>query len=132
MVLDIENLTQKTGNFKQFDIFVAMIKSGLLKTSESVSLDLLTFEDLELLRSRKITKSIGSANNNRRYLILTYVVEFDKIRYPLPLEYCGPPDPVILQATIRRLEVELAKAREELVLKNNNSEARKIYFLQKR
>ncbi|VEN44944.1 unnamed protein product [Callosobruchus maculatus] len=109
-----------------------MIKSGLLRTSESVSLDLLTFEDLELLRSRKITKNVGSSTNNRRYLIITYVVEFDKIRYPLPLEYCGPPDPVILQATIRRLETELAKTKEELALKANNSEAKKIYYLQKR
>nr|CAH7738250.1 unnamed protein product [Callosobruchus chinensis] len=128
----IENLTQKTGNFKQFDVFVAMIKSGLLRTSESVSLDLLTFEDLELLRSRKITKNVGSNTNNRRYLIITYVVEFDKIRYPLPLEYCGPPDPLILQATIRRLETELAKTKEELALKANNSEAKRIYYLQKR
>ncbi|KAL1488004.1 hypothetical protein ABEB36_015382 [Hypothenemus hampei] len=128
----IENLTQKTGNFKQFDIFVAMIKSGLLHTSECVSLDLLAFEDLELLRSRKVTKSFNPANSNRRYLILTYVVEFDKIRYPLPLEYCGPPDPVILQATIRRLESELARTKEKLASKNNDSETRKIYFLQKR
>lgn len=29
--LDIENLTHKTGNYKQFDIFVAMLQSGLLK-----------------------------------------------------------------------------------------------------
>ncbi|XP_056635916.1 centrosomal protein CCDC61-like [Diorhabda sublineata] len=128
----IENLTHKTGNFKQFDIFIAMIKSGLLRTSESVTLDLLTFEDLELLRSRKITKAVGPSNNNRRYLIVTYVVEFDKIRYPLPLEYCGPPDPVILQATIRRLELELARAREELAIKSNNNDSKKIFFLQKR
>ncbi|CAH1964352.1 unnamed protein product [Acanthoscelides obtectus] len=128
----IENLTQKTGNFKQFDVFIAMIKSGLLRTSESVTLDLLTFDDLELLRSRKITKNVGANTNNRRYLIVTYVVEFDKIRYPLPLEYCGPPDPLILQATIRRLEAELAKSKEELALKANHSEAKKIYYLQKR
>nr|XP_023018145.1 coiled-coil domain-containing protein 61-like [Leptinotarsa decemlineata] len=102
------------------------------ETSESVTLDLLTFEDLELLRSRKITKSVGPNNNNRRYLIITYIVEFDKIRYPLPLEYCGPPDPLILQATIRRLEAELARTKEELTLKLNNSDAKKIYFLQKR
>lgn len=30
---DIENLTHKTGNFKQFDIFATMLKSGLLKVS---------------------------------------------------------------------------------------------------
>lgn len=33
IVSDIENLTHKTGNFKQFDIFIAMLKSGLLKVS---------------------------------------------------------------------------------------------------
>ncbi|XP_072387085.1 centrosomal protein CCDC61-like isoform X1 [Diabrotica undecimpunctata] len=128
----IENLTRKTGNFKQFDIFVAMIKSGLLRTSESVTLDLLTFEDLELLRSRKIIRNVGYTNNNRRYLIVTYIVEFDKIRYPLPLEYCGPPDPLVLQSTIRRLEVELAKSNEKLALKSNGNDSKKIYFLQRR
>ncbi|KAF7412591.1 hypothetical protein HZH66_001487 [Vespula vulgaris] len=79
----IENLTHKTGNYKQFDVFVAMLQSGLLKTSESITLDLLTFEDLELLRSRKIDNSsisaISNKANNRRYLILTYTVEFDRI-----------------------------------------------------
>lgn len=101
---DIENLTHKTGNYKQFDVFVAMLQSGLLKvtvtflslhqiyidlviknnlqTSESITLDLLTFEDLELLRSRKIDSSsisaISNKANNRRYLILTYTVEFDR------------------------------------------------------
>ncbi|XP_051161095.1 centrosomal protein CCDC61-like isoform X2 [Leptopilina boulardi] len=109
----IENLTHKTGNYKQFDIFVAMLQSGLLKTSESISLDLLTFEDLELLRSRRADNysnpPVNHKNNNRRYLILTYTVEFDRIHYPLPLEYCGPPDPSILQATIRKLEAEIEK-----------------------
>lgn len=29
--IDIENLTHKTGNYKQFDVFVTMLQSGLLK-----------------------------------------------------------------------------------------------------
>ncbi|KAK2582888.1 hypothetical protein KPH14_008963 [Odynerus spinipes] len=90
-----------------------MLQSGLLKTSESITLDLLTFEDLELLRSRRIDNSsvsaISNKANNRRYLILTYTVEFDRIHYPLPLEYCGLPDPTILQATIRRLQAEIER-----------------------
>ncbi|CAL7949611.1 unnamed protein product [Xylocopa violacea] len=113
MLRNIENLTHKTGNYKHFDVFVAMLQSGLLKTSESITLDLLTFEDLELLRARKFERnsysSLGNGTNNRRYLILTYTVEFDRIHYPLPLEYCGLPNPVILQATIRRLQAEVEK-----------------------
>ncbi|KAK1118368.1 hypothetical protein K0M31_015068 [Melipona bicolor] len=109
----IENLTHKTGNYKHFDVFVAMLQSGLLKTSESIALDLLTFEDLELLRARKLERSscssLGNATNNRRYLILTYTVEFDRIHYPLPLEYCGLPNPTVLQTTIRKLQTELER-----------------------
>ncbi|XP_076547475.1 centrosomal protein CCDC61 isoform X6 [Osmia lignaria lignaria] len=109
----IENLSHKTGNYKHFDVFVAMLQSGLLKTSESITLDLLTFEDLELLRARRFERnscsSLGNASNNRRYLILTYTVEFDRIHYPLPLEYCGLPDPVVLQNTIRRLQAEIER-----------------------
>ncbi|XP_033328144.2 centrosomal protein CCDC61 isoform X1 [Megalopta genalis] len=109
----IENLTHKTGNYKHFDVFVAMLQSGLLKTSESITLDLLTFEDLELLRTRRLERntcsSLNNTTNNRRYLILTYTVEFDRIHYPLPLEYCGLPDPIILQATVKRLQAEIEK-----------------------
>lgn len=55
----------------------------LLQTSDSVTLDLLTFEDLELLRSRRVEGGSGCSNanaktSNRRYLIVTYSVEFDR------------------------------------------------------
>ncbi|XP_075223838.1 centrosomal protein CCDC61-like [Lycorma delicatula] len=119
----IENLTHKTGNYKQFDIFTTMLKSGLLKTSESITLDLLTFDDLEALRSRRImgrtfpphsAHILPASASNRRYLILTYTVEFDRIHYPLPMEYCGLPDPHILQSTIRRLEQEIVQLQDQL------------------
>ncbi|KAG8228503.1 hypothetical protein J437_LFUL009368 [Ladona fulva] len=126
----IENLTHKTGNFKQFDIFVAMLKSGLLQTSECVTLDLLTLEDLENLRKRRVTVNVNGTRfasqstqtlnsegklANRRYLILTYTVEFDRIHYPLPLEYVGLPNPQMLQGTIRRLEAEIEKLKSKLI-----------------
>ncbi|XP_064622675.1 centrosomal protein CCDC61-like [Lineus longissimus] len=111
----VEDLTHKTGNFKQFAIFVNMIETALSKSSDAVSLDLLTYSDLESLRSRKAgvgTKAIPGAkahmmNTSKRYLILTYTVEFDKIHYPLPLPYQGKPDPRALQETIRQLRTEL-------------------------
>ncbi|XP_076164323.1 GPI ethanolamine phosphate transferase 1 isoform X2 [Ptiloglossa arizonensis] len=94
----------------------------MLHTSESITLDLLTFEDLELLRARRFERnscsSLSNTTNNRRYLILTYTVEFDRIHYPLPLEYCGLPDPVILQSTIRRLQAEIEKLQSIGVNKN--------------
>ncbi|XP_045148600.1 centrosomal protein CCDC61 [Echinops telfairi] len=113
----IEDLTHKTGNFKQFNIFCNMLESALTQSSESVTLDLLTYTDLESLRNRKLGARPGplaprSAQlNSKRYLILIYSVEFDRIHYPLPLPYQGKPDPVVLQGIIRSLREELGRLR---------------------
>ncbi|KAB5549041.1 hypothetical protein PHYPO_G00062700 [Pangasianodon hypophthalmus] len=110
----IEDLTRKTGNFKQFPIFCSMLESAVSKSSESVTLDLLTYSDLELLRNRKAgvvgrprAQQQSPALSAKRYLILIYTVEFDRIHYPLPLPYVGKPDPVTLQREIRALRAEL-------------------------
>lgn len=59
--------------------------SLFLQTSDSVTLDLLTYADLELLRNRKagvVGRPRGlhqaSALTAKRYLILIYTVEFDR------------------------------------------------------
>uniref|UniRef100_A0A3Q2H2M1 Centrosomal protein CCDC61 n=1 Tax=Equus caballus TaxID=9796 RepID=A0A3Q2H2M1_HORSE len=113
----IEDLTHKTGNFKQFNIFCNMLESALTQSSESVTLDLLTYTDLESLRNRKMGGRPGAQAsrsaqlNSKRYLILIYSVEFDRIHYPLPLPYQGKPDPVVLQRVIRSLKEELGRLR---------------------
>ncbi|KAB0398581.1 hypothetical protein E2I00_009934 [Balaenoptera physalus] len=113
----IEDLTHKTGNFKQFNIFCNMLESALTQSSESVTLDLLTYTDLESLRNRKMggrpgpLASRSAQLNSKRYLILIYSVEFDRIHYPLPLPYQGKPDPVVLRGIIRSLKEELSRLR---------------------
>ncbi|XP_074662181.1 centrosomal protein CCDC61-like isoform X2 [Tubulanus polymorphus] len=118
----VEDLTHKTGNFKQFNIFVDMLETALTKSSDSVSLDLLTYADLDSLRARKsnqVNRSFSSSNKvptnvgSKRYLILTYTVEFDRIHYPLPLIYQGKPDPRALKETIRHLRSELKCCKRE-------------------
>uniref|UniRef100_A0A3B3SK08 Centrosomal protein CCDC61 n=1 Tax=Paramormyrops kingsleyae TaxID=1676925 RepID=A0A3B3SK08_9TELE len=111
----IEDLTRKTGNFKQFSIFCSMLESAVRRTSEAVTLDLLTYSDLELLRNRKMgqpskirSQPQSPALSTKRYLILVYTVEFDRIHYPLPLPYQGKLDPAALQREIRVLRAELA------------------------
>lgn len=58
--------------------------SNFLQSSDSVSLELLTFTDLETLHSRKVgaitrpPPSTSSPLNTKRYLILVYSVEFDR------------------------------------------------------
>ncbi|XP_053405514.1 centrosomal protein CCDC61-like [Mercenaria mercenaria] len=117
----VEDLTHKTGNFKQFSIFVSMLESGIIQASESVSLDLLTYADLESLRQRKAgsaAKSMAAPQrtvslNSKRYLILTYTVEFDRIHYPLPLPYVGKPDPRQLQEQVRNLRAEVKSLKQQ-------------------
>lgn len=81
-----------------------------------MSLELLTYSDLESLRQRKSKVhglSRGGASDSscatpsKRYLILTYLAEFDRIHYPLALPYIGKSDPILLQEIIRKLKREL-------------------------
>ncbi|KAF1584315.1 Coiled-coil domain-containing protein 61, partial [Eudyptes moseleyi] len=128
----IEDLTHKTGNFKQFGVFCSMLESALTQSSESVSLELLTYADLETLRSRKVgaiarpPPSAASPLSAKRYLILVYSVEFDRIHYPLPLPYAGRPDPAALRRLVRELREELAQLRARRGEDRRDAEIRRL------
>ena len=121
----IEDVTQKTGNFKKFVVFVKMLIGSLENATESVFVDLLTYQDLEVLKTRKDRQALSTSNQShatssgptnsklasKRYLILTYAVEFDRVHYPLPLTFDENPDPVSLQTTIYRLRQEIESMR---------------------
>lgn len=129
----IEDLTRKTGNFKQFPIFCSMLESAVKKSSDSVTLDLLTYADLELLRNRKAgvvsrprSTQQSSALTAKRYLILIYTVEFDRIHYPMPLPYVGKPDPATLQKEIRALRAELSAVTSQGVNRSDKMEIQRL------
>ena len=110
VVADITEITGKTGNFKPYPVFIKMLVSSLKRTSDSVSIDLLTYSDLEVLKAKRLRRSghdvplpANTVVNNKRYLILTYQGEFDKVHYPLPLPFEEHPDPADLKRTIVRL-----------------------------
>ena len=85
---------------------------------------MLTYADLESLRQRKTGSVPKSAVppgktvslNSKRYLIVTYTVEFDRIHYPLPLPYMGKPDPRALQETLRQQRAEIKALRQQVLL----------------
>jgi len=114
----IEDITGKTGNFKKYPVFVKMLLSAITEESESVFVDLLTYADLEMLKNRKGRSQAAPPSrahppgNNKRYLILTYAAEFDRVHYPLPLLFEENPEPAALQATIRRLRSEVESLKE--------------------
>mgnify|MGYP000092432367 FL=1 len=86
----IESLTSKTGNYKALGTFARMLSGALDGTADSVFVDLLTARDLEQLRARKRGSTVSTTDaplpTDRRYLIVTYAAEFDRVHYPLPLD----------------------------------------------
>ncbi|PNH10242.1 Coiled-coil domain-containing protein 61 [Tetrabaena socialis] len=113
----IEDITSKTGNFKKFPVFVKMLLSALKQASDSVF----------VLKSRKAGGQAPQPRtqppNNKRYLILTYAAEFDRVHYPLPLLYEDNPDPQHLKRIISQLRVEVEALQAEAGSRRGGSEA---------
>ena len=109
----VEDITTKTGSFKKYGVFLKMLLAAVVDDSDSVFVDLLTYADLEALKSKRAgappRAAPSSKTNNKRYLILTYAAEFDRVHYPLPLLHEDAPSADALRATVARLKRENAK-----------------------
>jgi coiled-coil domain-containing protein 61 len=120
----VEDITQKTGNFKKFGVFVKMMQAALKQDNDSVYLDILTPHDLELLKSRKTGTGLSNASQSsmalktkeKRYLILTFKGEFEKVHYPLPLTFDELPATETMKSTISRLAKELEQIKSRTVI----------------
>ena len=113
----IESLTQKSKSFKKFPIFLRMLITALDSSSESVLIDVLTYQELEMFRSNRNPGSSGPSQLpnprvlTKRYLILTFSGEFERVHYPLPLSFEEAPDVDSLQKTVARLRTELEQVK---------------------
>src|SRR5205085_1919651 len=65
----------------------------------------------------------GNNNNMKRYLILTYLVEFDRVHYPLPLAYQtnAQHDPQHLRQVITRLYTYATSLQQEFHQQTNTT-----------
>lgn len=98
-----------------------MLCSSFEKDNDSVTVDILSFTDLEMKKAQKrggsgvavrSTAAAPSANTHdlkKRYVILTYMSEFDKAHYPLPLKFEDEPNYPALRRTIARLRRKIAE-----------------------
>ena len=123
----MEEITLKAGNFKKFSVFVKMLISSFDRENDSVYVDVLTYADLETLKARKAGTADGanagaattasttgkSKSEMKRYVILTYRSDYDRVHYPLPLSFEETPNTESMRRTIRRLrEVVDARSKE--------------------
>ncbi len=109
----IEDITAKTGVPKKFQEFVRMVLRSLkAQEGDSVYIDILTYADLEQLKSKKsgaqsnAAAAQNPANIKKRYIIMTELMNpsgIDKVHYPLPLNYVEEPEADALRRTIERM-----------------------------
>lgn len=121
----IEEITRRTGNFKQFSVFCSMLISAIEGSSEAVDIDIMTYEDLEILRKRSKSKNGPGPkqSQSKRYLILIYTAEFDRIHYPLQLQHEGKSENKDVNKTVSKLREDIITLQKRCkVLQNRNSQ----------
>ncbi|CAD5122909.1 DgyrCDS11309 [Dimorphilus gyrociliatus] len=121
----IEEITRRTGNFKQFSVFCSMLTSAIEGSSDSVDIDIMTYEDLEHLRKRSKGKNGPGPkqSQNKRYLILIYTAEFDRIHYPLQLQHEGKSENKNVHKTISKLREDIITLQKRCkILQTRNSQ----------
>jgi len=104
----IEDITRKASSFKKFKVFTKMLLDAMACNGDSncaVSINLHTYEHLEALIQNK-TQKVSNRAKNKRYLILTYEADYDRVQYPLCLKYTTPSSAEMLK--------ELAKLRRQI------------------
>lgn len=79
-----------------------MLLAALRQDTSSVSIDILTSQDLESMRASTVQHQHATCStrpatpgksDDKRYLILTYISDFERVQYPLPLRLAdGPTD----------------------------------------
>lgn len=109
-----------------------MLCSAFDNDSHSVTLDLLTSEDLEALRSATglhpttAKQEVSQAMRSKRYLILTYHGEFDKVHYPMALTFSDIEDIPELKRTIVRLRDEVDQLRRGTINHQSSHELERL------
>ena len=125
----IEESTHKAGSLKKFDVFAKMLCSSFSKDNESVVVDILTPTDLEMIKARKTGSNNTSARSSaslssfqKRYVILTYSSEFDRVHYPLALPFEDKPNVPALRRTIARLRRKIVERENQEREPSNDKE----------
>lgn len=121
----LEEITNKAGSFKNFTVFCKMLMSALPKSSDSVLIELISNKDLELMRQKRLNSNTNSLNDsmqsvsgdlakmNKKYLIVSYNSDFEKVHYPLPLNWSQNSNSETLLRTIERLRKNNCKTNDK-------------------
>ena len=108
----IKDLTRKVGSEKRISIFWRMLQTAIEGTSNEVSLDVFTSQDVRNMQRRSRPDQTTTARDDKRYIIITQTTEFEQIKYPLPLEL-NPLSGPEFATIIKQLRKENAALRKQ-------------------
>lgn len=121
-------VTSKTGHSLDFEEFWSLLLRALEQREINCYVDVLSSQDLQALKNRSSapnTTKQQPSKSNKRYLILTYMVNEQKYHYPLALSPKNREhDLAELKEIYGQLRVELESARSAALndtSKNENS-----------
>ena len=91
-----------------------MLISAFLRTSDSLLVEIMSYREMnnKFGKPGSQSKIITPEQASKRFLLLTYVGEFEKMQFPLPLMYFSEVSSSRLKLTIKRLSQEINMLRE--------------------
>ena len=113
----IKETTSQMGSFKSLQAFSEMLIEGLSRKNNLVTIDFCSLNEIRELAGNENT-TIKNENNIKKYLVIINT-KYERIVYPIQMDYLGPNGTVdLLKNTIRRIRNN----------KNNNENIKKLNY----
>ena len=113
----IKETTSQMGSFKSLEAFSDMLIEGLSKKNNLVTIDFCSLNEIRELAGNE-SQNPKNENNIKKYLVIMNN-KYERIVYPIQMDYLGPNGSVdLLKNTIRRIKNN----------KNNNENIKKLNY----
>ena len=102
----VKEITSQMGSYKSLEVFTKMLIAALSQKNDKVTLNFCSLNEIQQLSqdNNESSFSKNSENNIKKYLLLRYE-EFEKVVYPIQLEYLDKNGNIeLLRRTIERLK----------------------------
>jgi hypothetical protein len=102
----VKEITSQMGSYKSLEVFTKMLIAALSQKNDKVTLNFCSLNEIQQLSQDNNESSFSKniENNIKKYLLLRYE-EFEKVVYPIQLEYLDKNGNIeLLRRTIERLK----------------------------
>jgi coiled-coil domain-containing protein 61 len=92
-----------------------MLRSALERTKENLFIEILSYREITIktMKNGKASAAVPPEQASKRFLILNYHIDFEKIQFPISIKYFAEASPERLKLTIKRMAQEIGAFRNE-------------------